>query len=89
MECVIGITGKDFVILASDTNQAHSIVVMKHDDDKMVKLNERSAMLVTGEPGDRVKFSEYIEKNLQLYKMINGKNKIKIAVMFLLNLNLL
>ena len=30
MECVIGITGKDFVLVASDTNQAHSIVVMKH-----------------------------------------------------------
>jgi 20S proteasome alpha/beta subunit len=30
MECVIGITGKNFVLVASDTNQAHSIVVMKH-----------------------------------------------------------
>lgn len=30
MECVIGITGKDFVLVASDTTQAHSIVVMKH-----------------------------------------------------------
>lgn len=29
MECVIGITGKDFVLVASDTNQVHSIVVMK------------------------------------------------------------
>lgn len=29
MECVIGITGKDFVLVASDTIQAHSIVVMK------------------------------------------------------------
>ena len=30
MECLIGITGKDFVILAADTNHAHSIVVLKH-----------------------------------------------------------
>jgi 20S proteasome subunit beta 4 len=29
-------------------------------------------MLVSGEPGDRVQFSEYIQRNLQLYKMING-----------------
>lgn len=29
MECVIGIVGKDFVLVASDTNQAHSIVIMK------------------------------------------------------------
>ena len=30
MECLIGITGKDFVLMAADTNQAHSIVVLKH-----------------------------------------------------------
>lgn len=29
-------------------------------------------MLVTGEPGDKVNFAEYIQRNLQLYKMING-----------------
>jgi 20S proteasome alpha/beta subunit len=30
MECLIGIVGKDFVMLAADMNAAHSIVVMKH-----------------------------------------------------------
>jgi hypothetical protein len=29
-------------------------------------------MLVSGEPGDKIQFSEYIQKNMQLYKMING-----------------
>jgi hypothetical protein len=33
MECVIGIVGKDFVLLASDTLQVHSIVVMTHGKD--------------------------------------------------------
>lgn len=72
MECVIGIVGKDFVLVASDTNQVHSIVVMKQDDDKMYKINSRGAMLVTGDPGDKVQFAEYIQRNLQLYKMVNG-----------------
>jgi 20S proteasome subunit beta 4 len=72
MECVIGIVGKDFVLLAADTNQAHSIVVMKQDEDKMIKLGSHSAMLVTGDPGDKVQFGEYIQRNLQLYKMVNG-----------------
>jgi len=72
MECVIGIVGKDFVLVASDTNQAHSIVVMKSDEDKMFKINNRGAMLVTGDPGDKVQFAEYIQRNLQLYKMVNG-----------------
>ena len=38
MECVIGITGKDFVLLASDTQQAHSIVVMKHGTSSISNL---------------------------------------------------
>lgn len=33
-------------------------------------------MLVTGESGDTVQFAEYIEKNVQLYKMRNGKQSI-------------
>ena len=34
-------------------------------------------MLVTGEAGDTVQFAEYMEKNIQLYKMKNGKVCIK------------
>lgn len=30
-------------------------------------------MLVTGEAGDTVQFAEYMEKNIQLYKMKNGR----------------
>lgn len=39
-------------------------------------------MLVTGEPGDKVQFAEFIQKNVQLYKMINGK-KYKFSLDFL------
>ena len=39
----------------------------------MFKLSDKLVMLVTGEPGDTVQFAEYIEKNIQLYKMRNGK----------------
>lgn len=30
-------------------------------------------MLVSGESGDTTYFAEYIEKNVSLYKVINGK----------------
>jgi len=33
MECLIGITGKDFVLLASDTSCGRSIVSMKQGND--------------------------------------------------------
>jgi len=72
MECLIGIEGKDFVMLASDSVSARSIVKMKTDHDKMLQLSDRLLMAVSGEPGDTVQFAEYIAKNIQLYKMRNG-----------------
>lgn len=38
----------------------------------MFKRSSKLLMLVTGEAGDTVQFAEYMEKNIQLYKMKNG-----------------
>lgn len=38
----------------------------------MFKLSDHLLMAVTGESGDTTQFAEYIEKNIQLYKMRNG-----------------
>ena len=38
----------------------------------MFKLSDSLLMAVTGESGDTTQFAEYIEKNIQLYKMRNG-----------------
>lgn len=43
------------------------------DYDKMFKLSEKILLLCVGEAGDTVQFAEYIQKNVQLYKMRNGK----------------
>ncbi|KAL9980410.1 hypothetical protein ACROYT_G008998 [Oculina patagonica] len=72
MECLIGIQGPDFVLVASDSASGRSIIRMKDDQDKMFKLSSKLLMLVTGEAGDTVQFAEYMEKNIQLYKMKNG-----------------
>ncbi|XP_014661458.1 PREDICTED: proteasome subunit beta type-2-like [Priapulus caudatus] len=79
MECVIGICGKDFVLCASDTTSARSIVVMKRDHDKLFKIGPKMALMVTGESGDTVEFAEYIARNIQLYKMRNGYDLSPIA----------
>lgn len=42
------------------------------DYDKMFKLSEKILLLCVGESGDTVQFAEYIQKNVQLYKMRNG-----------------
>jgi len=67
----LGIRFTDFVLLAADTIDSRSIVVMKHDEDKFVPLSKTLLMAVTGESGDTTQFSEYISKNIQLYKMKN------------------
>lgn len=50
------------------------ITVCFSDYDKMFKLSEKILLLCVGEAGDTVQFAEYIQKNVQLYKMRNGKN---------------
>ncbi|XP_076364835.1 proteasome subunit beta type-2-like [Tachypleus tridentatus] len=38
----------------------------------MYKLSDQLVMAASGEAGDTVQFAEFIEKNIQLYKMRNG-----------------
>ncbi|CAH0550464.1 unnamed protein product [Brassicogethes aeneus] len=71
MECLIGIQFKDYVLIAADKTNAHSIIVMKTDENKLYKLSNKLVMAVSGESGDTTQFAEYISKNIQLYKMRN------------------
>lgn len=72
MEGLIGIAFKDFALLAADKTMAYSIIAVKHDQTKIYKLSDNLIMAICGESGDTVQFAEYIEKNIQLYKMRNG-----------------
>ena len=42
------------------------------DNDKMLKLGDNLLMTICGDSGDASQFSEYIAKNIQLYRMRNG-----------------
>ncbi|KAK9702444.1 Proteasome subunit [Popillia japonica] len=72
MECIIGIKFNDFVLIAADMTNAHSIIVMKTDENKLYQLSNNIVMAISGEKGDTTQFAEYIAKNIQLYKMRNG-----------------
>ncbi|RWS22866.1 proteasome subunit beta type-2-like protein [Leptotrombidium deliense] len=72
MEVLIGVTFKDFALLAADKMAAFSVISMKNDENKLYKLSDTLMMAVCGEPGDTKQFAEFIEKNIQLYKMRNG-----------------
>uniref|UniRef100_A0A8C0F7L1 Proteasome 20S subunit beta 2 n=1 Tax=Bubo bubo TaxID=30461 RepID=A0A8C0F7L1_BUBBB len=51
---------------------ALNVVFLCLDHDKMFKMSEKILLLCVGEAGDTVQFAEYIQKNVQLYKMRNG-----------------
>ena len=72
MEGLIGIRFDSFTLMASDKTNAHSIIVVKNDENKTYRLSEHLLLGVNGEAGDTVQFAEFIEKNIQLYKMRNG-----------------
>ncbi|KAI9367906.1 nucleophile aminohydrolase [Aspergillus egyptiacus] len=71
MEVLLGITGKDFVILAASKAAMRGPTILKAEDDKTKQLNGHTLMAFSGEAGDTVQFAEYIQANVQLYTMRN------------------
>jgi hypothetical protein len=79
------LTGKDFVLLASDQSAGRSIIKMKSDENKIRTLGPSLAMAFGGEPGewydawrrrgadcfagDTNNFVDYVERNLRLYQI--------------------
>ena len=60
-DCVIGLCGKDYVLLAADATASFSIILMKDSEDKILKLDSNKLLAASGETGDRVQFTEYIQ----------------------------
>lgn len=71
MDFLCGIKGDGFVLLCSDTAATQQIITIKHDEDKLIEIDEKVLMGVSGEPGDRVQFSEYIAANVRLSALRN------------------
>jgi len=72
MDFHVGIRGKDFVMVCADTSSVHSIIALKHDEDKIIPVDSKKLFCVAGEAGDRVNFSEYIIANVKLYALRNA-----------------
>ncbi|ORX74260.1 proteasome beta 2 subunit [Linderina pennispora] len=74
MEAQFAIAGKDFVVSVTDKNVVHSIVKMKHTQDKTWQLLPMTLMSVCGEPGDTDSYAEYIQGNAKLYSVRNARD---------------
>jgi len=68
----LGITGKDFTLIAASKAAMRGATVLKASDDKTRALNKHTLMAFSGEAGDTIQFAEYIQANAQLYSMRNN-----------------
>eukprot|EP01088_Endostelium_zonatum_P010543 TRINITY_DN24040_c0_g1_i1.p1 TRINITY_DN24040_c0_g1~~TRINITY_DN24040_c0_g1_i1.p1 ORF type:complete len:233 (-),score=66.82 TRINITY_DN24040_c0_g1_i1:45-743(-) len=68
MDSIIGLTGKDFVLIAADTSSLRSIVKLSNADDKILPIDTTKLLAASGPIADRHQFTEYIEKNITLRK---------------------
>eukprot|EP00993_Chasmostoma_nieuportense_P003545 NODE_4254_length_817_cov_92.833333_g4096_i0.p1 GENE.NODE_4254_length_817_cov_92.833333_g4096_i0~~NODE_4254_length_817_cov_92.833333_g4096_i0.p1 ORF type:complete len:232 (+),score=52.52 NODE_4254_length_817_cov_92.833333_g4096_i0:56-697(+) len=73
METLIGIACRDHVILAASSSAAHSILQFKDDEDKLHPIEDNKILATTGEAGDRVQFTDFIQRNLSLNSHRQGR----------------
>ncbi|KAH0471708.1 MAG: hypothetical protein KVP17_003138 [Porospora cf. gigantea B] len=73
MDTVIGIQGKDFVLLATDTYAAYSIIRMKQDENKMFEIDDNKVIATAGPQADRNSFGDYIRANVHLHRLRNDR----------------
>jgi len=71
-DVVLGLVGRDFVLIAADQAVSRSIVVYKDSEDKIISIDNNKLIGAAGPASDRVHFLEYIEKNVVLYGLISG-----------------
>lgn len=72
MDHLIGLVGDGYALVAADRKVNHSIMAVKHDEDKILELDSSKLLGCVGELGDTKNFSEFIKKNMALYALRNG-----------------
>ena len=74
MDCVFGIQGKDFVLLAGDrASVSNSIIKLQDTDHKIFKLANNQLIATVGESYDKKNFAKLIKANMELYYFQNGQ----------------
>ena len=66
MDSTFGIAGMDWAMVVCDTAVNRSIFTLKHDEDKIVALNNYKIMGCSGDAAARNNFTKYISINLEL-----------------------
>ena len=74
MDCVFGIQGKDYILLAGDrASVSNSIIKLQDTDHKIMSLANSQMIACVGEAYDKKNFSKYIKANMENYYFQNGQ----------------
>lgn len=72
MLSVVGLCGKDWVLIAADSSVSSSIICMSEEYDRICEIDGRNILAMCGETGDSLQLSEYIQGNVALYGYRNS-----------------
>ncbi|KAI9693660.1 MAG: Proteasome subunit beta type-2 [Bathelium mastoideum] len=73
-EVLLGLTGRDFVLMAASKAAMRGATILKASDDKTRALTRHTLFAFSGEAGDTVQFAEYVQANVALYSMRNDSD---------------
>ena len=74
MDCVFGVQGKDYILLAGDrASVSNSIIKLQDTDHKIFKLTNNQMIATVGESYDKKNFAKLIKANMELYFFQNGQ----------------
>jgi len=72
MLSVVGLCGPDWVLVAADSSVSSSIICISEEYDRIFQIDPRHVLAMSGETGDSLQLSEFIQGNVSLYKFRNG-----------------
>jgi 20S proteasome alpha/beta subunit len=76
MECLIGLVGGDYAMIAADMNAGRSIMVFNQEADRIMEMDSHKLLGVCGDPADCVNEPQFFQKNLNLYALRNAEKQL-------------
>ncbi|CAM9164781.1 unnamed protein product [Pylaiella littoralis] len=73
MNTLLGVKGRDFVLLGGDSAFFRSVVIMDTEYHKVVELSENMLVAASGDQGDVEMFVEWLKRNTQLMKLESSR----------------
>ncbi|KAK9447346.1 nucleophile aminohydrolase [Limtongia smithiae] len=71
MDVILGITTAEGVIIITSRAFVRGVSILKTDDRKSLVIAPHTLLAYTGEAGDTVQFTEFVQVNVQLHNMRN------------------